>query len=192
MRHQYLTESRILSVTLAMIESNNGTQHLNLRAIARALTCAHQSIYRYYANYDLLLEAVAAYGVGKMRTELAERIQPAINLWDAMQIIFVYFMAHEGLFRFLWLEKHAFTEKRVLGIEGNPSEWLRSLLKTVKTPANEAVLIKQLDIAHTYMIGRLAKYFNHTDRQQSSAELLKEAGEALRMIVIIEMGEEDI
>ncbi|MDK2867817.1 MAG: hypothetical protein PWP38_2132 [Clostridiales bacterium] len=184
MRQQYLTEARILTVTLEMIESNNGTQHLNLRAIARALACAHQSIYRYYENYDALLEAVAAYGVDKMRTELTQRMHYAEKLWDAMQIILVYFLEHEGLFRFLWLEQHTFSEKRVLGAGGNPSEWLLPFIKPEMAAGNRTILIKQLNIAHTYMIGHLAKYFNHQGQPHSTEKLVMEAEEAFRMIVI--------
>jgi AcrR family transcriptional regulator len=180
-----------MRVTLSLVAEQNGSQALNLREIARALQCAHQSIYRYYGSYEALLEAAAAYGVAKMRRELSDEMRSAGDIFDHFERILRYFLKNEGLFRFLWLERHAFIENRVLGAAGRPSEWLISIVPSILNVCrdNGDALMMRLDLAHTYMIGLLAKYFNHVEVLVSETALLETADKAFRMILSLEKEE---
>ena len=70
MARKNLTREGIIEATMALIDEKGSSSNVNFREIARALGCAHTSLYNLFPSYsELLLETGKAIMFG-MRTQL--------------------------------------------------------------------------------------------------------------------------
>lgn len=102
-------KSKLVEITCALIDEQNGYANINMRTVARKAGCAHTNIYNYFDNYVELLYAAKLKTMEKLvvftqqhvgtKAETYEHFSAFINA----QIEFA--IQHQGLYRFFWLEE---------------------------------------------------------------------------------------
>lgn len=101
-------KSKLIEITCQMIEQNNGSAHINMRAVARQAGCAHTNVYNYFASFNDLLYAAMFRVMEKIVQYTQKQVGTIAQTMDHFpafiyaQIDFAF--QFPGLFRFFWLD----------------------------------------------------------------------------------------
>jgi AcrR family transcriptional regulator len=97
---------RALIDTVVLMVARDGTQAVNLRALAAHLGVTAAAPYRHFASKDELLSAVAEEGFGLMIAEILATITPipdALERWEEIGATYVQFaLTRPGYFRLMY------------------------------------------------------------------------------------------
>jgi len=113
---QSLTREQITHTALQLMQSAVDIKGVNLRVIAKELSCSHSNLYHYFSSFgELLWEAYAT-----LQEKLAEAVtqkragmeEPGVRLVLFFHAVTTFYLDHPGWFRLLWHTK----------IAGNPPE----------------------------------------------------------------------
>ncbi|MCK5130483.1 MAG: TetR/AcrR family transcriptional regulator [Clostridiales bacterium] len=99
---------KLIEITCAMIDENNGYTNTNMRTVAKIAGCAHTNIYNYYSNYVELLYAAMKRSFEKVVLFTQERVGARAasvdHFPDFIDAQIEFSIQHQGLYRFIWLE----------------------------------------------------------------------------------------
>lgn len=102
------TAERFVEVTLEMIEEQGGSQHVNLREVARRVGCAHTNVYNYFDGVPGLLWEAMRRAVVVWAHSLANGLHDDLAPLDYFRKMIANYVAfpqeHAGLYRFVVLD----------------------------------------------------------------------------------------
>ena len=99
------TADEFVKATLEMIEDKGGSRDVNLRAVSRAIGCAHTNVYNYFEDFNALLwsayrEAIRIYGAHLVR-ELEEATTDRDYVERVLRNLATFSVDRPGLYRFI-------------------------------------------------------------------------------------------
>ncbi len=186
MARKNLTREGIIEATMALIDEKGSSSNVNFREIARALGCAHTSIYNLFPSYSELLHETAKAIMLKMRTQLMAQSRQLVadGTYENPVIAYIgcvarFALDHHGWYRFLWMDYFDVDLGQIFKDQPRPELLLLDLyLETCrhKITAEEGTI--RLSIGHGYLHGELCKYLSArnqvTDEQAFIDHLLKQ------------------
>jgi len=103
-----ITKEQVIDTALELMKNSNHLNSLNLRAVARALGCAHTNLYNYFSSYSDLLWEVHAVMQGIFIENLANQLETVTTVqlrYDCFfRSIVDFYMENKGWFRLAWIE----------------------------------------------------------------------------------------
>ncbi|MGM0508920.1 MAG: TetR/AcrR family transcriptional regulator [Fusobacteriota bacterium] len=154
------TKTKILEVTLEIIDETQDIREVSLRKIARRLDIAHTSIYNYFDSLnDLYLKCVDVAiikGGEYVKSKMDNSSQPLYTFFEAQ---FDFAIMHPGWYKFIWIANIAGKENKVY--RTNIEEPRRIFVDVVFRPddkLSEDSKYHLVDILHGYFHGDIVKY----------------------------------
>ena len=163
-----ITKEKIIETALMLMRDGSSPEAKNLRAVARALDCAHTNLYNYFPSYnDLLWDAYRAL-MEVFLSELDKKLQSAGTPEQRLTAYFGFFtefyLDNKGWFRLVWQEqiggvrpqRHVETlQKTNAGLNRRLSDNVCE--RTGKTPDSDK-LKAVLHTIHCYIIGEVSNF----------------------------------
>ncbi|GAP15870.1 transcriptional regulator [Longilinea arvoryzae] len=119
----------IIQATLELIQEKESASRVNLRAVARALGCAHTNIYNYFDDFDDLLWAALDTAGDRFIADVTAGVKSTRETTTSLNRFFAgiidFYLVHKGWLRLFWadplkgprpVESAALGEKRVASL----------------------------------------------------------------------------
>ncbi|UYP44628.1 hypothetical protein NEF87_000913 [Candidatus Lokiarchaeum ossiferum] len=157
-------KQKLIEICCQMIDEKKGLNNISLRSIARKAGCAHTNIYNFFGDFNSFLYAAMIHTMENIILFTQKQVGTRARNFEHFpafidaQIDFAH--QHEGLFRFIWLEK--IEEPIPLRVTQFSEELKKRFAELVynsmqeKVPRNAAYEISY--ILHSYLHGELCKF----------------------------------
>ena len=191
MARKNLTHEIIIAATLKLIEEKGSISNLNFREIARALGCAHTSIYHFFPSYGDLLHEVAKTIMMDMRKVLLHQSKGYVldGTYENPVIAYIacvveYALTHRGWYRFLWMDNFDVELNVLFKDQPRPETLLLHIyLETYDLGLSEPEALMRLNIGHGYVHGELCKFLSQRNQETQATLFLERILTHLRWLL---------